>query len=331
MGFLEVPSTVTKDRMERVYKQKGLSQRHLLSIADFSRRDIETLLATARSLKEVSYRAIKKVPTLRGKTIINCFFEASTRTRTSFELAGKRLSADVVNFSPGSSAITKGESILDTIQTLNAMQPDILVVRHSGSGVPQRLAAALRHCSVINAGDGLHEHPTQALLDLMTIQEAKGKVRGLTIAIVGDLFHSRVARSNLLLLKKMGAHVIVAGPATLVPREFAALGATIVPTIAEAIAQAHVVMALRIQHERLEDHALPSLREYARHYGIGPRDLDQARPDLVIMHPGPVNRGVELAPEVIDGPYSVILEQVENGIAVRMACLYLLCGGHDEV
>lgn len=299
---------------------------HLLSIAELSRRDIDSILATARSLKEISFRPIKKVPTLRGKTVINCFFEASTRTRTSFEIAAKRLSADTINFSPSSSALSKGESLLDTIQNLHAMQPDVLIVRDRGSGMPARLAAKLRGVHVINAGDGMHEHPTQALLDLMTILEAKGRIKGLTIALLGDVAHSRVARSDILLFRKLGARVVIAGPRTLLPPAPEALEVEICRSVTEAVACADVVICLRIQQERLQHFTLPSLREYARYYGLGREQLSAARDDIIIMHPGPVNRGVEISPEVADGPYSLILDQVENGIAIRMACLYLLCG-----
>ncbi|MBI4237425.1 MAG: aspartate carbamoyltransferase catalytic subunit [Deltaproteobacteria bacterium] len=298
---------------------------HLLRIADLSRRDIETILDTARALKEISFREIKKVPTLRGKTIINCFFETSTRTSSSFDIAAKRLSADTVNFSPSASALTKGESIVDTVRTLHAMQPDALIIRHRGSGVPQRVAALLPQCHIINAGDGMHEHPTQALLDALTIQEAKGRIRGLTVAILGDVEHSRVARSDIILLRKMGAKVIAAGPRTLLPPPLAQWGVTVAASVEAAIRAADVVMCLRIQQERLHGFALPSLREYARHYGVSARRLAGAKPDVVIMHPGPVNRGVEIAPDVADGARSLILDQVENGIAVRMAVLYLLC------
>ena len=306
-------------------------KRHLLSINELTTRDVETILSTARSLKAISYRPVKKVPTLRGKTVMNCFFESSTRTRTSFEIAGKRLSADTVNFSTSGSAMSKGESVLDTMKNLQAMQPDVVIMRHGSSGMIHRIAAQLPQCHFINAGDGTNEHPTQALLDLMTIREAKGKVRGLTVAIIGDILHSRVARSNILLLKKMGAHVVLAGPSTLQPVHAETLGVTVASSVREAVEGADVVMCLRIQRERLGQFAFPSLREYARHFGVNRHTLSGAKPDVVIMHPGPVNRGVELAPDVADGPYSVILDQVENGIAVRMACLYLVSGiRHEE-
>lgn len=308
----------------------SFNHRHLLSIEDLSKRDVERILSTARSLKEISFRPIKKVPALRGKTIINCFFENSTRTRTSFELAAKRLSADTLNFSSSGSAMSKGESILDTILNLNAMQPDMIIIRHASSGMPARLAEKLPHCSVINAGDGLHEHPTQALLDLMTMEESIGSVRGRTIAIIGDIMHSRVARSNILLLVKMGANVVVAGPRTLIPVGIEDMGVTVLRSVADAVNAADVVMCLRIQKERLGSFSFPSLREYARYYGVSPKLFLEIKRDILIMHPGPVNRGVEISPEVADGPHSVILDQVENGIAVRMACLYLLGGLHHE-
>jgi aspartate carbamoyltransferase catalytic subunit len=304
------------------------TKRHLLSCNDLTTRDIELLLTTARSLKAISFRPVKKAPALRGKTVINCFFEASTRTRTSFEIAAKRLSADAVNFSSSGSAMTKGESVLDTIRTLNAMQPDIVVMRHGSSGMIARIAAQVPRAHFINAGDGRHEHPTQALLDLMTICEGKGKVRGLRVAIIGDIANSRVARSNIILLRKMGATVVVAGPRTLLPVEVETLGVEVASTVDAAVTDADVIMLLRIQQERLGQHAFPSLREYAKHFGLRRHHLDLAHPEVVILHPGPVNRGVEISPDIADGPFSMILDQVENGIAVRMACLYLL-GGSD--
>ncbi len=308
----------------------AFTKSHLLSVADLTTRDIELILSTARSLKSISFRSVKKVPALRGKTIINCFFEASTRTRTSFEIAAKRLSADTVNFSSSGSAMSKGESVLDTIKNLNAMQPDIVIMRHSSSGMIHRIAARVPECRFINAGDGMHEHPTQALLDAMTIQEARGKIRGLKVAILGDLAHSRVARSDILLLKKMGAKVVVAGPSALLPVGIESWGVSVAESIPAAVRTADVAICLRIQNERLGDFALPSLREYARHFGLRRTHLEMAKPDLVIMHPGPVNRGIEISAELADSASSVILDQVENGIAVRMACLYLLGGGRYE-
>ncbi|MBI4365731.1 MAG: aspartate carbamoyltransferase catalytic subunit [Deltaproteobacteria bacterium] len=308
----------------------GLTQRHILSIRDLTKKDVELILQTAASFKEISTRPIKKVPTLRGKTVINCFFEASTRTRTSFEIAGKRLSADVVNFAGGGSALAKGESILDTVRNLNAMQPDVLVVRHDGGGVPVMLARHVERSAVINAGDGMHEHPTQALSDAMTIREAKGRVKGLTVAIIGDLLHSRVARSNIVLLTMLEAKVLVAGPRTLVPPEIAALGAAIVPRVDDAVAAADAIMMLRIQQERLRGLYFPNVREYARMFGLTAAVMRRAKPDVIVLHPGPINRGVEIDPDIADGKHSLILDQVENGIAVRMAVLYLLGAGPEE-
>ncbi len=308
-----------------------LSTRHLLSINDLSKKDVLTILQTAASFKEISERPIKKVPTLRGRTVINCFFEDSTRTRLSFELAEKRLSADSSNIGKSGSAMAKkGETLLDTVRNIEAMRPDILVIRHSASGAPAQAATATR-AHVINAGDGMHEHPTQALLDLMTIQEAKGRLKGLRVGIAGDILHSRVARSNLLLLKKMGIDVVVGGPPTLIPRHLEEVfGASVCYDIREAIPELDVLMLLRVQRERLGEQFFPSSREYARHFGISDDALRGAKQDLVIMHPGPVNRGVEITPEVADGRRSVILDQVTNGVAVRMAILYLLLGDGGE-
>lgn len=309
----------------------ALSGRHLFSINDLTVQDVRDILASARNLREVSHRPIKKVPGLRGKTVLNCFFEASTRTRTSFEVAAKRLSADVLNFSPATSALSKGESIIDTVKTLYAMQPDVLVVRHQGSGIPQRLARLVPGCTVINAGDGMHEHPTQALLDLLTMEEAKGDMRGKSVTILGDILHSRVARSNMLLLRKMGARVTVFGPRTLIPMGIEQYKVRVATSMEQALRGADVVMCLRIQRERLAGFAMPSLREFARYYGLNAQHLVHAKPDAVVLHPGPVNRGVEIAPDVADGSRSLILSQVENGIAIRMACLYLLSGERAAV
>lgn len=304
-----------------------LSARHILSIDDLTKKDVLLVLSTAASFKEISERSIKKVPTLRGRTVINAFFEDSTRTRLSFEIAEKRLSADTVNISTSGSAMAKkGETLLDTVRNLEAMRPDILVIRHHASGAPGAIARATR-AHVINAGDGLHEHPTQALLDLFTIQQAKGRLSNLTVGIVGDILHSRVARSNMMLFKKMGIRCLVGGPPTLIPLGLTELyEATICPDLREAMPRLDVLMVLRVQRERLEGHFFPSLREYARHFGVSADLVHTGKPDLIIMHPGPVNRGVELAPEVADGAQSVILDQVTNGVAVRMALLYLLIG-----
>ncbi|MGC4088851.1 MAG: aspartate carbamoyltransferase catalytic subunit [Polyangiaceae bacterium] len=276
----------------------------------------------AEAFFEVSRRPIRKVPTLRGKTVINVFYEASTRTRTSFELAGKRLSADVVNISASSSSTSKGETLRDTASTLDAMQPDVLVLRHSASGAPHYIARYTK-AAVVNAGDGMHQHPTQALLDAFTIRHRLGKnLRGLRVAICGDISHSRVARSNALLLSKLGAEVRLAGPRTLLPQRAQALGVPVFDRIEPALEGADVVMVLRIQRERLSAALLPSLREYARYFGLNARRLALAKPNAIVMHPGPMNRGVEINEDIADGDRSVILDQVEAGVAVRMAVLY---------
>jgi aspartate carbamoyltransferase catalytic subunit len=301
-----------------------LRSRHLLGIASLEADEIELILDTAESFAEVGMREIKKVPTLRGKTVVNFFVEPSTRTRSSFELAEKRLSADAVNFSAQSSSFVKGETLLDTARTLEAMVPDFIVIRHSEAGAPHFLA---RHsaCSIVNAGDGAHEHPTQALLDAYTIRRRK-PLKGLRAAIIGDIMHSRVARSNVLLLSKMGADVIVCGPPTLLPPGIEQLGCSVTHRIDEALEGADVVMALRLQLERMSRGYLPSLREYAKLYGLNRERLRRAAAEPIVMHPGPMNRGVEITGDVADGEHSVILEQVTNGVAVRMAVLYLLAG-----
>jgi aspartate carbamoyltransferase catalytic subunit len=296
--------------------------RHLLGIRSLDRAMAERILDTARAFLEVTRRPVKKVPTLRGKTVINLFYEASTRTRTSFELAGKRLSADVVNIGGSSSSTSKGETLRDTAATLDAMHPDVIVVRHSASGAADYLAARIR-ASIINAGDGTHEHPTQALLDVFTMRAHKGNIEGLTIAICGDITHSRVARSNVQLLQLLGANVRLAGPRTLLPRNVETFGCDVFDRIEPAIENADVVMMLRIQQERLGGMYFPSLREYARVFGLNRTRLERAKPDAIVMHPGPMNRGVEISEDVADGPTSVILDQVESGVAVRMAVLYL--------
>jgi aspartate carbamoyltransferase catalytic subunit len=303
----------------------GWKRKDLLSMQDLDATEITDVLDTAESMKEIASREIKKVPTLRGKTVVNLFYEASTRTRTSFEIAGKWLSADVINFSASGSSAEKGESLLDTAKNIEAMSPDVVVVRHPASGAPDLLARHLR-CSVVNAGDGAHEHPTQALLDLLTIREKKAQLDGLAVAIVGDVTHSRVARSNIHAMRTMGMTVTVAGPPTLIPAGCQELGVTVRHRIEDAIADADVIMMLRLQHERMTSGFIPSVREYSRVWGLTLARLERCRPDVLIMHPGPVNRGVELAPEVADGRYSVILDQVANGVAVRMAVLYLLTG-----
>jgi aspartate carbamoyltransferase catalytic subunit len=299
--------------------------RGLLAIEDLEREDIELILETAFHMKEVGRREVKKVPTLRGRTIINLFFESSTRTRTSFEIAGKRLSADVVNFSPSSSSLTKKESILDTAKTLDAMDPDAVVIRHQVAGVPKQIADQLA-APVINAGDGAHEHPTQALLDLMTVVEEKGRIDGLTVTIIGDIAHSRVARSNIYAFTKMGAEVRVAGPPTMLPAQVETLGVKAFRSLREALDGADVVMALRIQLERLAGALFPSVREYSATFGLDRAKLRYAKDDAIVMHPGPVNRGVELSHDLADRRPSVVLDQVRNGVALRMAVLYLLAG-----
>jgi len=303
-----------------------LKNKDLLSIEDLDREAIEHIITTAESFKEVSTRDIKKVPALRGKTIINLFYEPSTRTRTSFELAGKRLSADVLNMSVSTSSVVKGETLLDTAKNIEAMNSDIIILRHPMSGAPAILASALKS-SVINAGDGAHEHPTQALLDLLTIKEHLGATDGLKVAIVGDISHSRVARSNILCLKKMGAEVRVCGPATLIPKGIEDMGAEVYYRSDDALKGVDVIMMLRIQMERQGKGLFPGVREYARLFGLNHERVKLAKEGVLIMHPGPINRGVEISPEVADGPYSVILEQVTNGVAVRMAVLFLLSEG----
>ena len=298
----------------------------MLGIADLAPEEIRLILDTAASLKEISARPIKKVPTLRGKTVVTVFYEPSTRTRMSFEIAAKRLSADTLNLTVAASSAVKGETLSDTAHNLEAMQPDLLVIRHPASGAPHYLASRLK-CGVINAGDGLHEHPTQALLDLLTVQEAKGTLAGLKVAIIGDIAHSRVARSDIQAFIKMGSKVTVAGPATMLPPYLDSLGAEVTCSLEEAVAGADVIMMLRLQLERMNQMYLSTLREYSNHFGLALRHLALAQDDVIIMHPGPLNRGVEISPEVADGKHSVILEQVTNGVAVRMALLYLMIGG----
>ena len=318
---------------------KPYRRRDLLGIRDLSAADIRDILDTAENFREINAREIKKVPTLRGKTVINLFFENSTRTRTSFELAAKRLSADAVNISVSSSSVTKGETLLDTALNLDAMQPDCIVVRHGSAGVPHQLAKVSK-AAIVNAGDGANEHPTQALLDAMTIREHKGKIEGLEVAIVGDILHSRVARSNIHLLTKLGATVRVAGPGTLVPKDFqhfigesdnasdtAPRSLTVCSHVEDAIRGADVVMILRIQRERQDSAYFPTLREYSVHYGLTNDRLHLAKQDAIVLHPGPMNRGIEIASDVADSSRSLILDQVKYGVAVRMAVLYLSTGG----
>jgi aspartate carbamoyltransferase catalytic subunit len=302
-----------------------LRSRHLLGISDLAPDEIDLVLSTAEAMKEIGTRTIKKVPALRGRTVVNLFFEASTRTRLSFELAEKRLSADTMGITAVGSSVSKGETLADTARTLEAMSPDLIVIRHASSGAPHLLSRICK-AGIVNAGDGTHEHPTQALLDALTIRERKGRLAGLKVAIIGDLMHSRVFRSNVLLLTRMGAEVRACGPATLVPKGLPALGVHVTTSIDEAVAGADVVMMLRVQHERMHGLFLPSVREYFSLFGLTPKRLERAASDVIVMHPGPMNRGVEIDSAVADGPWSVILDQVANGVAVRMAVLYLLAG-----
>lgn len=309
--------------------EKPYRRRDLLGIRDLTAAEINGILDTAENFREINAREIKKVPTLRGKTVINLFFENSTRTRTSFELAAKRLSADAVNISVSSSSVSKGETLLDTALNLDAMQPDCIVVRHGSAGVPHQLAKVSK-AAIVNAGDGANEHPTQALLDAMTIREHKKKIKGLDVAIVGDILHSRVARSNIHLLTKLGAKVRVAGPGTLVPTDFQHLvekGLEVCPHVEDAIVGADVVMILRIQRERQDSAYFPTLREYSIHYGLTNDRLKLAKKDAIVLHPGPMNRGIEISSDVADSSHSLILDQVKYGVAVRMAVLYLSTGG----
>jgi aspartate carbamoyltransferase catalytic subunit len=304
-------------------------KKDLLGIGDLSRDEIHLVLDTAEAMREIGQRPIKKVPTLRGKTVVNLFYEPSTRTRTSFEIAEKRLSADTLNIAVASSSVLKGETLFDTAMNLEAMAPDMIVLRHASSGACHLLARICRS-RIINAGDGMHEHPTQALLDAFTIRQHKQRIDGLKVAIVGDLLHSRVLRSNVLLLTMLGADVWIAGPPTLLPPGIERLGIHVSTSVDEAVADADVIMMLRIQQERMQGAFFPSLREYFNTFGMTTARVARAKPDVIIMHPGPMNRGVEIASEVADGPYSVILEQVANGVAVRMAVLYLLAGGVED-
>ena len=306
-----------------------LRGKDLLGIADLTASEITLILDTAEAMKEVSSRPIKKVPALRGKTVINLFYEPSTRTRTSFEVAEKRLSADTLNIAIGTSSVVKGETLIDTALNLEAMSPDIIVLRHASSGACHLLARTCK-AGIVNAGDGMHEHPTQGLLDAFTIRERKGRLQGLKVAIVGDLLHSRVFRSNIYLLTRMGAEVWVCGPPTLMPAGIELVGVHVTTRVEEAVEGADAIMMLRIQLERMEGGYFPSLREYFQVFGMTPERVKLAKPDAIIMHPGPMNRGVEIASEVADGPASVILDQVANGVAVRMAVLYLLAGGGEH-
>ncbi|MGE0041833.1 MAG: aspartate carbamoyltransferase catalytic subunit [Vicinamibacterales bacterium] len=307
----------------------ALRHKDLLGIAELTPEEVVLVLDTAEAMKEIGQRAIKKVPTLRGKTVVNLFFEPSTRTRTSFEVAEKRLSADTLNVAISTSSVVKGETLVDTAMNIEAMAPSMIVLRHSSAGACHLLSRICR-ARIVNAGDGMHEHPTQALLDAFTIRERKGRIRGLKVAILGDLLHSRVLRSNVLLLTKLGAEVWVCGPPTLIPPGLQALGVRVTTRVDEAAEGADVIMMLRIQLERMQGGFFPSLREYFTTFGMTEARVARAKDDVIIMHPGPMNRGVEIASEVADGPFSVILDQVANGVAVRMAVLYLLAGGAEH-
>ena len=320
--------------IEKLKDEKGAlswDRKDLLGIRELSLAEIELILETAESFKEISRRSIKKVPTLRGKTIITLFYEASTRTRVSFEIAAKRLSADTINISSGTSSAQKGETLIDTAKNLQAMAPDAVIMRHPVPGACNILSNEL-DTSIINAGDGAHEHPTQALLDALTIRDVKSRVKELKISIIGDIKRSRVARSNIYCLTKMGARLTIAGPATMIPVDVERLGVDVTHDINEAIVGADVIMMLRIQRERETKNLFPSIRDYSRFFGLNVENMKGAKKDVTIMHPGPINRGVEISSEVADGPYSVILGQVTNGVAIRMAILYLLLGkgGDDE-
>jgi aspartate carbamoyltransferase catalytic subunit len=316
-------------RVDDIPAITSLRRKDLLGISDLGADEITLVLDTAEAMKEIGSRPIKKVPALRGKTVVNLFFEPSTRTRTSFEIAEKRLSADTLNIAIASSSVVKGETLADTALNIEAMQPDMIVLRHSSSGACHLLSRICRS-AIINAGDGMHEHPTQALLDAFTIRERKKRLQGLKVAIIGDLLHSRVLRSNIQLLTKVGADVWVCGPPTLIPTDITRSGVRATTRVDEAVADADVIMLLRIQLERMEGAFFPSLREYFNVFGMTEARMRLARPDVMIMHPGPMNRGVEISSEVADGPYSVILDQVANGVAVRMAVLYLLAGGAEH-
>lgn len=300
-------------------------KKDLLGIKELSKEEILLVLDTAESFKDISKREIKKVPTLRGKTVITLFYEPSTRTRTSFEIAAKRLSADTINISSSTSSSVKGETLKDTARNLESMRPDAIVIRHSMPGASHMLAKIL-DSSVINGGDGAHEHPTQALLDLFTIREKKGRIDGLKVVIIGDIAHSRVARSNFFALRHFDAEVLCSGPPTMIPPDIESIGVRTEYDMNEAVKDADVIMMLRIQKERGGISFIPSVKEYATFYGLRKEHIEKAKKDVIIMHPGPMNRGIEIADDVADGPYSVILDQVENGLAVRMAILYLLIG-----
>ena len=306
------------------------NRKDLLGLRDLTREEIELVLQTSKSFQEISLRSVKKVPALRGKTVANLFFEPSTRTRISFELAEKRLSADSIHIASSTSSMVKVETLLDTARNIESLKVNVVVMRHPSSGAPHRLAPHLA-ASVVNAGDGINEHPTQALIDMFTVLEKKGKIKGIKVAFVGDILHSRVARSNIWGLTKLGAEVTVCGPRTLLPAAVEKLGVRVTTNLKEAVRDADVINLLRIQLERQKESFFPSIREYATAYQINREILKHAKPDVLIMHPGPVNRGIEITSEVVDGPFSVILDQVTNGLAVRMAVLFLLSGSSQEV
>ena len=306
-----------------------MNRKDMLGLRDTSAEEIGEILDTAARFRSVSERRIKKVPTLRGRTVVTLFFEDSTRTRMSFDLAAKRLSADTLGFSASSSSVKKGETLMDTARNIDAMRPDAIIIRHGCAGAPHMLARAFPW-TVLNAGDGINEHPSQGLLDMLTMRDHLGDLSGRTVAIVGDVYHSRVARSNIFGLTKLGARVVLAGPGTMCRPEMASLGVEVRHKVDDVLEEADVIMMLRIQRERLAPGMMSTAREYARFYGLDLPRLQRARPDVLVMHPGPINRGVEMSPEVADGERSVILEQVTNGVAVRMALLYLLLGGDAQ-
>src|SRR5436309_5213511 len=322
-------AVMTAGTVSRAAPPRVWTRRHLLDLEELSRAEIETIFNTAERFADASEKRRKKHTDLRGRVVVNLFFEASTRTRTSFSLAARRLSADTLDFTPGSSSLSKGETFIDTAKNIEAMGVDVMVVRHSSPGAPHLLSKHL-HCSIINAGDGAHEHPTQGLLDIFTIRQRRGRLEGLTVGLVGDIAHSRVARSNIHGLLKLGARVIVCGPSTLVPQSITRLGVEVAYRLDEILPRCDVINVLRIQFERQRNGLFPSIREYARLFGMDSERLRRAKPDILLLAPGPINRGVEVTPEVADGPHSAILQQVTNGLAVRMAVLCLLCGQSPE-
>ncbi len=324
-GTGTTPPPLEKPASSPLAQKGGWTRRHLLGLEELSRAELETILNCADGFVEVNQRRRKKVPALKGKVVVNLFFEPSTRTRTSFSLAAKRLSADTLDFTSSGSSVSKGESFIDTAKNIEAMGVDVMVVRHGTPGAPHLLAQHVR-CAIINAGDGAHEHPTQGLLDVFTMRRAKGRLEGLTVGLVGDIAHSRVARSNIHALTKLGARVIVCGPPTLIPRSISRLGVEIAYRLDDILPECDAVNLLRIQFERQRTGLFPSIHEYASLFGMDRARLERAKRDILILAPGPINRGVEVTPDVADGPHSAILQQVTNGLAIRMAVLYLLCG-----